>query len=200
MAPLPAVTPPQADSQFVAKRGTAATGSTLKKERGKRVFFRSRIEACAPSRKRTTAAVIIGPKVIRGRVVSFSVRCMALVAAVPLRVARLGALYGDAEAEPPHREFGVIEEAVRAGERHASDYRPGEAVSRSWDGFVADSPLEGAGFEPSVPRQIFSDARRSPRIHLPQYKPAPSRQGPMVRIHLPPAKSAAAPDFWSGIS
>ena len=95
--------------------------------------------------------MIIGPKVIRGRVVSFSVRCMALVAAVPLRVARLDALYGDAEAEPPHREFGVIEEAVRAGERHASDYRPGEAVSRSWDGFVADLPLEGSGFEPSVP-------------------------------------------------
>src|SRR6202040_3712469 len=26
-------------------------------------------------------------------------------------------------------------------------------------------------------------------IHLPQYKPARPRQGPMVRIHLPPAKS-----------
>ena len=26
-------------------------------------------------------------------------------------------------------------------------------------------------------------------IHLPQYKPAPSRRGPMVRIHLPPAES-----------
>ena len=26
-------------------------------------------------------------------------------------------------------------------------------------------------------------------IHLPQSKPAPSRQGPMVRIHLPPADS-----------
>ena len=32
--------------------------------------------------------------------------------------------------------------------------------------------------------------RVDPRaIHLPQYKPAPSRQGPMVRIHLPPAWS-----------
>src|SRR6202011_5491592 len=29
--------------------------------------------------------------------------------------------------------------------------------------FVADSPLEGDGVEPSVPRQIFSAARRSPR-------------------------------------
>src|ERR1700730_3558187 len=43
----------------------------------------------------------------------------ALVATVLLRVARLDALDGDAEAEPPHREFGEIEEAVRTGERHA---------------------------------------------------------------------------------
>ena len=43
----------------------------------------------------------------------------ALVAAVLLWVARLDALDGDAEAEPPHREFGEIEETVRTGERHA---------------------------------------------------------------------------------
>src|SRR6201984_1148306 len=43
----------------------------------------------------------------------------ARVAVVLLRVARLDALDGDAEAEPPHREFGEIEEAVRTGERHA---------------------------------------------------------------------------------
>jgi len=43
----------------------------------------------------------------------------ALVAAVLLRVARFDALDGDAEAEPPHREFGEIEEAVWTGERHA---------------------------------------------------------------------------------
>jgi len=42
-----------------------------------------------------------------------------LVAAVLLRVARRDALDGDAEAKPPHREFGEIEEAVRTGERHA---------------------------------------------------------------------------------
>jgi len=34
---------------------------------------------------------------------------------------------------------------------------------RSPEAFVADSPLEGDGFEPSVPRQIFLAARRSPR-------------------------------------
>ena len=41
------------------------------------------------------------------------------VAAVLLRVARLDALDGNAEAEPPHREFGEIEEGIRTGERHA---------------------------------------------------------------------------------
>ena len=43
----------------------------------------------------------------------------ALVAAVLLRVARLDALDGDAEPQPPDRELGEIEEAVRTGERHA---------------------------------------------------------------------------------
>src|SRR6267143_560638 len=43
----------------------------------------------------------------------------ALVAAVLLWVARLDALDGDAEPQPPHREFGEIKEAVRTSERHA---------------------------------------------------------------------------------
>src|SRR5215469_13303898 len=43
----------------------------------------------------------------------------ALVAAVLLWVARLDALDGDAEPQPPHREFGEIKEAVWTGERHA---------------------------------------------------------------------------------
>jgi hypothetical protein len=34
-------------------------------------------------------------------------------------VARLDALDGDAEPQPPHREFGEIEKAVWTGERHA---------------------------------------------------------------------------------
>src|ERR1700745_690973 len=54
----------------------------------------------------------------------------ALVAAVLLRVARPDALDGDAEPQPPHREFGEIEEAVRTGERHAivGPDRPGPAT------------------------------------------------------------------------
>ena len=57
--------------------------------------------------------------------------------------------------------------------------------------FARDSPLEGDGFEPSVPRkkQPFLAAPLVPVIRLPQQKPALSCQGPMVRIHLPPAAS-----------
>ena len=43
----------------------------------------------------------------------------ALVAAVLLGVAGTDALDADAQAQPPHREFGEIEETVRTGERHA---------------------------------------------------------------------------------
>src|SRR6478672_12462545 len=57
--------------------------------------------------------------------------------------------------------------------------------------FAADSPLEGDGFEPSVPhkKQPFLAAPFGPAIRLPQQKPALSCRGPMVRIHLPPAAS-----------
>ena len=43
----------------------------------------------------------------------------ALETAVLLRVARLDALDGDAQSEPPDRQLGEIEQAVRAGERQA---------------------------------------------------------------------------------
>jgi hypothetical protein len=62
---------------------------------------------------------------------------------------------------------------------------------RTWVKFAPDSMLEGDGFEPSVPPQNFFGCPVDPPIHLPQYKPAPSRQGPMVRIHLPPPASPA---------
>ena len=43
----------------------------------------------------------------------------ALVAAVLLRATWLDALDLDTEPEPPHRQFGQVEERIRAGERHA---------------------------------------------------------------------------------
>src|SRR6516165_3835322 len=64
--------------------------------------------------------------------------------------------------------------------------------------FAADSSLEGDGFEPSVPAKFFGCPVDPPAIHLPQYKPAPSRQGPMVRIHLSSGESTNhrfLPDF-----
>ena len=59
--------------------------------------------------------------------------------------------------------------------------------------FAMDSPLEGDGFEPSVPRkkQPFLAAPLVPVIRLPQQKPALSCQGPMVRIRFPPPESQA---------
>ena len=39
------------------------------------------------------------------------------------------------------------------------------------------------------PAKFFWPPADPRAIHLPQYKPAPSRQGPMVRIHLSPAAS-----------
>jgi hypothetical protein len=57
--------------------------------------------------------------------------------------------------------------------------------------FAPDSPLEGDGFEPSVPQRNdpFWLPPFGPAIRLPQQKPALSCRGPMVRIHLPPAAS-----------
>jgi hypothetical protein len=50
---------------------------------------------------------------------AFEGQVHALVAAVLLRVAGLDALDGDAEAQPPDRQFGEVEEGIRAGERDA---------------------------------------------------------------------------------
>ena len=73
----------------------------------------------------------------------------------------------------------------------ATGARSQTACAGSGTGGSQNSLLEGDGFEPSVPRkkQSFLAAPLVPVIRLPQQKPALSSQGPMVRIHLPPAES-----------
>src|ERR1700751_1647629 len=90
----------------------------------------------------------------------------ALVAAVLLRVARPDALDGDAEAEPPHREFGEIEEAVRTGERHAivGPDRLGQAalleeLLEGGDGEVFAGRFKGFA-EQQKARGVVSDSQR----------------------------------------
>jgi hypothetical protein len=56
----------------------------------------------------------------------------ALVAAVLLRVARLDALDGDAEPQPPHREFGEIEEAFGLANGTPLSDRIAWGKPRSW--------------------------------------------------------------------
>ena len=62
----------------------------------------------------------------------------ALVAAVLLRMARLDALDGDAEAQPPDRELGEIEQGVGTGEGHAVVGADGQRQAA-----LAKQPLEG---------------------------------------------------------
>src|SRR5712671_2407388 len=66
---------------------------------------------------------------------------------------------------------------------------------RREDWFVVDSPLEGTGFEPSVPRErlvpSFSFTPTFPRARVDRPDPIPKAyitRGPMVRIRLPPAE------------
>jgi hypothetical protein len=83
---------------------------------------------------------------------------------------------------PPHRPY-------RAPGR---DRRGGFSMTPGDFRRDTDSLLEGDGFEPSVPHEkqpFFGCPRSVPAIRLRQQKPALSCQGPMVRIHLPPAET-----------
>src|SRR5581483_10685209 len=62
----------------------------------------------------------------------------ALVAAVLLRLAGLDALDGDAEAQPPDREPGEVEERIWAGEGNAVVGADGERESA-----LGEQPFEG---------------------------------------------------------
>ena len=110
-------------------------------------------------------------------------RKAGLVAGVPLQ--RVG--------EPDEIANAIVflasdKSSFTTGQRNAVYTKRGTAIAGRTR-FARDSLLEGDGFEPSVPPQNFFGCPVDPPIHLPQYKPAPSRQGPMVRIHIPPAAS-----------
>src|ERR1700731_1722485 len=90
----------------------------------------------------------------------------AFVSAVLLRVARLDALDGDAEAEPPHREFGEIEETVRTGERHAivgpdrlGQATPLEELLEGSDGKVLTGRFKGFA-EQEIARGVVGNSQR----------------------------------------
>src|SRR5574340_893364 len=68
----------------------------------------------------------------------FQSQVHAFVTAVLLRATGLDALDGDAEAEPPHREPGEVEQSVGTGEGHAI-----VGADRSRQAPLAEQPLEG---------------------------------------------------------
>jgi hypothetical protein len=72
---------------------------------------------------------------------------------------------------------GLIRPPVEANSRHAyiAGTGPGEAASRSWDGFVADSPLEESGFEPSRSHSYGRVCRA-----LPKGDPGTTGWGPVL--------------------
>src|SRR5258707_3643257 len=70
-------------------------------------------------------------------------------------------------------------------------------------GSKTDSPVEGTGFEPSVPRErlvpSFSFTPTFPLARVNRPDPIPKayiRRGPMVRIRLPPAGSPVRTWFF----
>jgi hypothetical protein len=71
----------------------------------------------------------------------------------------------DAPGVPQCRQPMAIKMTVRFWQmRRISDYRSAEAV---WGKFAADSPVEGDGFEPSVPGESgFGFAREGPNIRI----------------------------------
>src|ERR1700730_2034114 len=107
-----------------------------------------------------------------------------------------GPRFSAGRAEDPETALGL---AIRPlapglprllGPQLSSGMPPHEKPTpKPWVEFARDSLLEGDGFEPSVPPQNSFGCPVDPPIHLPQYKPAPSRQEPMLRIHIPPAAS-----------
>ena len=107
----------------------------------------------------------------------------ALVAAVLLWVARLDALDGDAEPQPPHREFGEIKEAVWTGERHAivGPDRLGQAtlleeLLEGSDGKVLAGRFKGFA-EQEKARGVVGDSQRKAVPAIAELELAPRFRG-----------------------
>src|ERR1700731_5331402 len=102
----------------------------------------------------------------------------AFVSAVLLRVARLDALDGDAEADPPHRGLGKIKGAVRTGERHAivGPDRLGQAtlleeLLEGSDGKVLAGRFKGFA-EQEIARGVVGDSQRKAVPAIAELEPA----------------------------
>jgi hypothetical protein len=109
--------------QWVCEVGQAGVGSRTRRVdfgwtlHGERLVWPFGIEFL----NKVVEAGLLLQTVHSGRSGCFFLQCEmhAFMPAVLLWMARLDALDGDAEPQPPHREFGEIEEAVWTGERHA---------------------------------------------------------------------------------
>jgi hypothetical protein len=84
--------------------------------------------------------------------------------------------YGPTEILPPLGAISVRPARLCRPDRHASYAyprgKPGFSTCDSEFGRETDSPLEGEGFEPSVPRKITDAFESAPRCKLPQSTPS----------------------------
>jgi len=66
-------------------------------------------------------AGLLRQKVVSGRLGGFFLQCEmhAFVATILLRMSRLDAFDGDAQAKPPDSEFADVEQSMRGGEGHS---------------------------------------------------------------------------------
>lgn len=127
----------------------------------------------------------------------------ALMTAVPLRMSRLDALGCDAEAQPPDRKFGEIEEGVGTGEGNAiiraDGFRQAALLKSRSKAMTAGSSRVGIDTSPKRekchPCVRYKLSPMSRAAHLGQFRgPPPSHQFPVVnqRLTFPHASAKVA--------
>jgi hypothetical protein len=93
----------------------------------------------------------------------------------------------------------AVSRMVRAPQRHADGWPPGSAPRASRNRWFADSPLEGAGFEPSVPLRWCAGSRPVRSTSFGRIFPRKDRrilsEGSTFRIPLPPPASLVRTRF-----